>query len=251
MEDGRAILLGEDIGDPYGGAFKVTKGLQTRFPTKVFQMPISEQGFTGMAAGLALLGWRPMVEIMFGDFVTLAFDQLVNHAAKYQLMYNEQVKCPIVVRLPMGGGRGYGPTHSQNLEKHICGVPNLQVFAVSPYLPLGPFFRAIDAMQAPIVLVEYKQDYTRRPALTDALLSDFDLIPHGHSVEFVLKGCDEAADRNVCLWRHGLARAGGSAPAAYRRGTAGDGAGHWSDSSVESRPLYQRAQSGLRPCRNP
>ena len=192
MEDERAILLGEDIGDPYGGAFKVTKGLQTRFPTRVFQMPISEQGFTGMAAGLALSGWRPMVEIMFGDFVTLAFDQLVNHAAKYQLMYNEQVKCPLVVRLPMGGGRGYGPTHSQNLEKHICGVPNLQVLAVSPYLPLGPFFRAIDAMQAPIVLVEYKQDYTRKPALTDSLLSDFDLIPHGHSVEFVLKGCDEA-----------------------------------------------------------
>jgi len=200
MEDERAIFLGEDIGDPYGGAFKVTKGLQTRFPAKVFQMPISEQGFTGMAAGLAISGRRPMVEIMFGDFVTLAFDQLVNHAAKYQLMYNEQVTCPIVVRLPMGGGRGYGPTHSQNLEKHICGVPNLQVFAVSPYLPLGPFFRAIDSTRSPIALIEYKQDYTRRTALTDSLLSDFDIIPHVHSLEFVLKGCGDAS---IVLFAYG------------------------------------------------
>lgn len=192
MTDKRAVLLGEDIGDPYGGAFKVTKGIQTLFPAQVFQMPISEQGFTGMAAGLALSGWRPMVEIMFGDFVTLAFDQLVNHAAKYRLMYNEQVRCPLVVRLPMGGGRGYGPTHSQNFEKHICGVPNLQVLAVSPYLPLAPFFRAIDAMEGPIALVEYKHDYTRKPALKDSLLNDFDMVPYEQSVEFTLKGCDES-----------------------------------------------------------
>jgi 2-oxoisovalerate dehydrogenase E1 component len=192
MDNERGILLGEDIGDPYGGAFKVTKGLQTRFPKRVFQMPISEQGFTGMAAGLAISGWRPMVEIMFGDFVTLAFDQLVNHAAKYPLMYNKQVQCPLVVRLPMGGGVGYGPTHSQSLEKHLCGVPNLQVFAVSPYLPLRPFFRAIGHADAPVVLIEYKQDYTRKAKLTDSLLSDFDLTPHGASVEFVLKGSDEA-----------------------------------------------------------
>src|SRR5439155_19772241 len=135
----------------------------------------------------AMSGWRPVVEIIFGDFVTLAFDQIVNHAAKYPLMYNRQVKCPLVLRLPMGGGRGYGPTHSQNLEKQLCGIPNLLVLAVSPYLPLAPFFRAIAASEGPIVLIEYKQDYTRKASITDALLGDFDLAPQGECVAFTLK----------------------------------------------------------------
>jgi 2-oxoisovalerate dehydrogenase E1 component len=189
--DERSLLIGEDIGDPYGGAFKVTKGLQTRFPARVLQMPVSEAGFVGMAAGLAMSGWRPIVEIMFGDFAALAFDQLLNHATKYPLMYNGQVECPLTLRLPMGGGRGYGPTHSQNLEKYFCGVPNLQVFAVSPYLPLRPFYRAVRQADGPIILIEYKRDYARKVDLNDALLGDFDSRAHGDFVEFILKGSDE------------------------------------------------------------
>jgi len=135
QRDWRVILLGEDILDPYGGAFKVARGLSTAYPERVWTTPISEGGFVGLAAGLALRGLRPVVEIMFGDFVTLAADQLINHAAKFAYMYNgnktqaEQASVPMVVRTPMGGRRGYGPTHSQSLEKHFLGTPGLRVLA--------------------------------------------------------------------------------------------------------------------------
>ncbi len=124
-QDERVLLLGEDILDPYGGAFKVTRGLSEAFPERVLTTPISEAGFTGVATGMALRGLRPVVEIMFGDFVTLIADQLINHAAKFRWMYNDQVSVPLVVRTPMGGRRGYGPTHSQTLEKLFLGVPGL------------------------------------------------------------------------------------------------------------------------------
>src|SRR5512136_861277 len=104
--DERVLLLGEDILDPYGGAFKVTRGLSEAFPERVLATPISEAGFSGVATGMALRGLRPVVEIMFGDFVTLIADQLVNHAAKFHWMYNRQVNVPLVIRTPMGGRRG-------------------------------------------------------------------------------------------------------------------------------------------------
>jgi pyruvate/2-oxoglutarate/acetoin dehydrogenase E1 component len=126
-------LLGEDVLDPYGGAFKVTKGLSTAYPDRVLTTPISEAGFVGVAAGMALRGLRPVVEIMFGDFITLMADQLVNHISKFRWMYNDQVTVPLVIRTPMGGRRGYGPTHSQTLEKLYLGLPGLQVIAPAPF----------------------------------------------------------------------------------------------------------------------
>ncbi|HMN13687.1 MAG TPA: alpha-ketoacid dehydrogenase subunit beta, partial [Bellilinea sp.] len=99
------VLLGEDLLDPYGGAFKVTRGLSTDFPEQVITTPISEAGFSGAAVGMALRGMRPVVEIMFGDFLTLAMDALVNSAAKYPWMFNGQVSVPLTLRTPMGGYR--------------------------------------------------------------------------------------------------------------------------------------------------
>src|SRR5512136_2157509 len=122
-------LLGEDILDPYGGAFKVTRGLSSRFPDRVLTTPISEAAIIGVASGMALRGLRPVAEIMFGDFLTLCADQLVNHASKFRWMYNDNVHVPMVVRAPMGGRRGYGPTHSQSLEKMFLGVPGMKVVA--------------------------------------------------------------------------------------------------------------------------
>jgi len=127
--DEKVVLVGEDLLDPYGGAFKVTQGLSTSFPDRVWSSPISEAGIVGLGAGMALRGLRPVVEIMFGDFITLAADQLVNHIAKFRWMYNDQVRVPIVIRTPMGGKRGYGPTHSQTLEKLFLGIPGLKVVA--------------------------------------------------------------------------------------------------------------------------
>src|SRR5262249_30025105 len=119
MADERVMVLGEDVRDPYGGAFKLTRGLPTQFPDRVIETPISEAGIVAVATGLALRGFLPVVEVMFGDFLFLAGDQIVNHAAKYRTMFNDRVRVPLVVRAPMGGRRGYGPTHSQSLAKHF------------------------------------------------------------------------------------------------------------------------------------
>ncbi len=160
--DERVIVLGEDILDPYGGAFKVTRGLSSRFPDRVLTTPISEAALVGVGSGLALRGLRPIVEIMFGDFLFLAGDQLVNHAAKFRWMYNEQVRVPLVVRAPMGGRRGYGPTHSQSIEKHFMGVPGLWVVAPNVLgSPGGLLRQATLECDDPVVFIESKTCYAR------------------------------------------------------------------------------------------
>jgi 2-oxoisovalerate dehydrogenase E1 component len=110
------IMIGEDIEGPYGGAFKVSRDLSQQFPGRVRNTPISEAAIVGMGTGLAMAGMRPVVEIMFGDFLGLAFDQLLQHACKFETMFNGKVRVPLIVRSPMGGRRGYGPTHSQCIE---------------------------------------------------------------------------------------------------------------------------------------
>ncbi|WP_213452017.1 alpha-ketoacid dehydrogenase subunit beta [Rhizomonospora bruguierae] len=171
-DDPRLYLLGEDILDPYGGAFKVTRGLSTRFPRQVLGTPISEAGIVGLAGGLALAGDRAIVEIMFGDFATLAFDQVVNFAAKSVTMYGRRVPMPVVLRCPTGGNRGYGPTHSQSLQKHFVGVPSLAVYELTPYHDTTDLLRGILAAGEPAVLFEDKVLYTdwmRRDGAADDL----------------------------------------------------------------------------------
>jgi pyruvate/2-oxoglutarate/acetoin dehydrogenase E1 component len=158
-DDERVILLGEDLADPYGGAFKVTRGLSTDFPERVRSTPISEGAIAGISAGLALAGYRPIAEIMFGDFLTLCFDQIVNHIAKYEAMYNGQATCPVIIRTPSGGGRGYGPTHSQSLEKHFLGVPHLRVVASSLVHDPAAVLRTLLAQDSPVLYIEHKLLY--------------------------------------------------------------------------------------------
>lgn len=161
MEDDPTLFfLGEDILDPYGGAFKMAAGLSTRFPDRVISTPVSEAAMTGMATGLALRGCRAVVEIMFGDFVTLASDMLVNSAARFRYIYGGDVRVPIVVRAPMGGRRGYGPTHSQSLEKHFMGVPGLRVVAPHAFADAGALLaHAVLADDDPVLFVEHKLLY--------------------------------------------------------------------------------------------
>lgn len=172
-------LLGEDILDPYGGAFKVTRGCSTAFPDRVIPTPISEAGLAGVTAGMALRGLRPVLEIMFGDFTTLLADQLINHISKFRWMYNDSVTLPLVIRTPMGGRRGYGPTHSQSLEKLFLGVPGLTVlapanFSIGENSP-GNFLKTtILHTDSPVLFVENKLQYLL-PLLTLEDLSDFDV----------------------------------------------------------------------------
>ena len=155
------VFIGEDILDPYGGAFKVSKGLSTKHPGRCFSSPISEAGIVGLATGMALRGLRPVVEIMFGDFSTLIVDQLLNHA-KYQWMYNNQVTVPLVIRTPMGGKRGYGPTHSQSIEKLFLGIPGLTVVAPSVLTDPGEMlYRAVVHHDCPLLFIENKAMYTQ------------------------------------------------------------------------------------------
>jgi pyruvate/2-oxoglutarate/acetoin dehydrogenase E1 component len=158
--DERVYLIGEDILDPYGGAFKVSKGLSTSFPERVITTPISESGITGFAIGLAMSGMLPIVEIMFGDFLTLCTDQIVNHACKFRWMYNDQVRVPLVIRTPMGGGRGYGATHSQSLESLFMGIPDLKIVAPSHYHQPGDLLiNAVLHENDPVLFVENKLLY--------------------------------------------------------------------------------------------
>ncbi len=187
--DERIYVLGEDILDPYGGAFKVTRGLSTCFPERVLTTPISEATIVGLANGMALRGLRPVAEIMFGDFVTLAADQLVNHAAKFRWMYNDNVRVPIVVRAPMGGRRGYGPTHSQSLEKMFLGIPGLKVVAPNALGDPGQLLEAAIADDDPVLFVEHKLLYAR-PLLESGQgeLTEFDVQPSaGIYPNFVLR----------------------------------------------------------------
>jgi pyruvate dehydrogenase E1 component beta subunit len=155
-------VLGEDILDPYGGAFKITKGLSSRFPDRVLTTPISENAITGVAAGLALAGDEAIVEMMFGDFIALAFDQLVNFASKSVTMYGSRLPLRMVVRCPVGGGRGYGPTHSQSPQKHFIGIPNLALYEVSPFRDNLEVFAEMLGRGEPCILFEGKVLYTRQ-----------------------------------------------------------------------------------------
>lgn len=161
-DDAAVMVLGEDIADPYGGAFKVTRGLSTAYPDRVLTLPISEAGGVAVGTGLAMRGFKPVVEIMFGDFLFLAGDQIVNHAAKYRFMSNDQIRVPLVVRAPMGGRRGYGPTHSQSLEKHFLGVPDLTVLAPHVLGDPGALLRQAIDWPDPVLFIENKIGYAQK-----------------------------------------------------------------------------------------
>lgn len=187
-------VIGEDIVDPYGGAFKATRGLSTRYPNRVLSTPISEASLAGVATGMAMKGKPVCLEIMFGDFLTLCTDQLINHMSKLPWVYNDQIRVPVVVRTPMGGKRGYGATHSQSLEKHFCGVPGLRVQALSQYSDISAIFANAFAAKTPHLIVENKLLYARpceNATLAAHANPDLTIVTYGGSVEV----CVAAAKR--------------------------------------------------------
>lgn len=165
--DPHVILMGEDIA-AYGGAFGVTRGLADDFGTdRVRDTPISEQTLVGTAIGAAVAGTRPVVEIMFADFVTLAVDQLVNMAAKLHYIFD--VACPLVVRLPTGGGRGYGATHSQTPERLFTGIPGLRIVAPATANDASALLQTAIHDPNPVLFLEHKLLYPLRWEVADEL----------------------------------------------------------------------------------
>jgi len=161
------LLLGEDLHDPYGGAFKVTQGLSTDFPGRVMSTPISEAGVTGASIGLALAGFKPVTEVMFADFLTLCMDQIYNHAVKFPGMFRDMA-VPLVIRAPSGGRRGYGATHSQSPEHLFASVPGLTVVYGSHRHDVGKLL--IDATMRwpyPVLFLEHKLLYAEKQDAAD------------------------------------------------------------------------------------
>lgn len=161
------ILLGEDIGI-YGGAFGVTEGLLAKFGDKrVIQTPISENSFVGLGIGMSLLGLRPVIEIMFMDFITLAMDQIVNHAAKLHYMYDGQLNVPIVIRTPAGAKGGYGASHSQNFEQWFLSTPGIKVVSPSDAYTAKGLLKSAIRDPNPVLFVENKLLYSRKGSVPE------------------------------------------------------------------------------------
>jgi pyruvate dehydrogenase E1 component beta subunit len=166
-EDPSIILLGEDIAAA-GGPFGVTKGLAEKYgELRVRDTPISEAAVVGAAVGAALSGLRPVVEIMFMDFMTLTMDALVNQAAKAHFMFGGQRSVPLVIRTPHGGGLNAGPQHSQCLEAWFAHVPGLKVVCPATVLDAYGLTRSAIADPNPVIVVENKALYGMKGELPD------------------------------------------------------------------------------------
>ena len=156
--DRNVVLFGEDVG-VYGGCFKVTEGLWKEHPDQVIDTPVSEEGFTGMAVGAAMMGLRPIIEIMYADFYTLIFDPIVNHAAKTHFMSGGQFCCPITVRLPEGSGTGHGAQHTQSPEALFMNGTGLKIVAPSNPSDAYHLLRASIRDNNPVLFFEHKLLY--------------------------------------------------------------------------------------------
>jgi pyruvate/2-oxoglutarate/acetoin dehydrogenase E1 component len=153
------FILGEDIG-VYGGAFGVTRGMIEEFgPERVRNTPISEAAIAGAAVGSALTGMRPILEIQFSDFITIAMDQIVNQAAKMRYMFGGKGKVPMVLRTPAGSGTGAAAQHSQSLEAWMAHIPGLKVVQPSTAYDVKGLLKAAIDDDNPVIFYEHKLLY--------------------------------------------------------------------------------------------
>jgi pyruvate/2-oxoglutarate/acetoin dehydrogenase E1 component len=176
--DDRVFLMGEDIG-AYGGAFKVTQGMQERFgKLRVIDTPISETGFTGAAAGAAHMGMRPVVEMQFIDFISCAYDIITNYVATSR--YRGSGPQPLVIRGPSGGGVRGGPFHSQNPEMAFLHTPGLKIVYPSTTYDAKGLIKAAIRDDDPVLFFEHKWLY-RRPQLREVLPQEDYTVPLGRA----------------------------------------------------------------------
>ncbi len=177
--DENVFLMGEEIGI-FEGSYKVTAGLLDKFgPRRVRDTPIAEEGFVGAAIGAAMVGLRPVVEIMTINFIVVALDQILNHAAKIHYMFGGQTSVPMVIRTPGGGGQQLAATHSQNLEVWFAHIPGLKVVApANPYDARGLLRTAIRDND-PVIFLEHLALYNSKGDVPDLEADDDYTIPIG------------------------------------------------------------------------
>lgn len=207
--DERVVLLGEDVAAA-GGSFKATRDLLKTFgPRRVIDTPISEASIVSASVGAALSGLRPVVEIMFMDFMTLAMDALVNQAAKARFMFGGQGSVPMVLRTPHGGGLSAGPQHSQCLEAWVAHVPGLKVVCPSSPQDAYSLLRASIEDPDPVVFVEHKGLYGRKGMVDTAERAtlgaarivragrDLTMVSYGAAVDTCLQAGTQLAQEGV------------------------------------------------------
>ncbi len=208
--DARVFLMGEDIGH-HGGIFRVTKDLINEFGAeRVRDTPISEAGFVGLGIGAALVGMRPVVELLFMDFALVAADQIVNQAAKLRYMAGGTVAVPIVIRAQQGGGRGNGAQHSQSFESWFSQVPGL--ITVAPATPADAKGLLKSAIRAgnPVVFIEHKLLYNTKGEVPDGeylvpigkaevkrVGRDITIVSYSRTLLFALQAAEELSQKGV------------------------------------------------------
>jgi acetoin:2,6-dichlorophenolindophenol oxidoreductase subunit beta len=209
--DESVVFFGEDVAAEQGGVFAVTPGIQERFgEERVFDTPISELALSGAAFGAAVAGLRPIIEIMFGDFMGLAMDSLVNQSAKYWYLSNEQRSVPLVVRSAVGGGGRFGAIHSQTHASWFQGIPGLKIaFPSSPAEAKG-LLKAAIRDDNPVIFLEHKRLYSVKapaPAAGEVLPlgrariarpgKDLTIVSAGKGVPDALEAADQLAAGGV------------------------------------------------------
>lgn len=200
--DERVILFGEDVAVA-GGVFATTTGLYDKYgPERVFDTPISELALAGAAFGSAVTGLRPVIEIMFGDFLTLAMDSLVNQSTKYWFLTQEQVNVPLVIRSVVGAGGRFGAIHSQMPVSWFMGVPGLKIVCPSTPADAKALLKAAIRDDNPVVFFEHKRLYTLEGEVNGAQgkLGEAAVIREGSDITLVsamksVHDSVEAADR--------------------------------------------------------
>lgn len=219
-----AIVIGEDIRNrsigakkEYGGAFKVTGSLSDFFDDRVINFPIAEQSIVGFGIGYALSGNPAICEIMFGDFSTLIVDQIYQHASKFTKMYGKKIKIPLIVRTPMGGRRGYGPTHSQSFEKLFVGCDGLQLISLNSFVDINDLYIKLIEDAVPAIIFENKIGYNSQLTLTsnlkiyetnerfktklisNSLTPDITFLAHGENITLALEALEHTSNLNFDL----------------------------------------------------
>ena len=191
LRDRRVMLYGEDVAD-YGGAFKLTKGLLEAFGRdRVFNTPISEACICGTAVGAAIVGLRPVVELMYMDFALMASDQIANQAGKWHYMSGAQVEVPLVIRASVGAGKGYGGQHSQSLESLFTHIPGLYVVYPATPADAKGLLKASIRTNNPVLFVESQALYPTKGIVPDGE----HLVPLGRR-----RLAREGTDATVVAW---------------------------------------------------
>src|SRR3954464_14278027 len=192
--DRNVVVLGEEVGQ-FNGAYKVTEGLLAKFgPTRVVDTPISEAGFIGMGIGASMLGVRPVMELMFWSFYSVAFDQILNNAAQIRYMSGGLINCPIVIRGPANGGTNVGATHSHTPENWLANVPGLKVVSPSNGYDAKGLMKTAIRDNDPVMFME-----------NTLLYGDKCEVPEGEYLIPLGKAEIKKEGRDITLMAHGRA----------------------------------------------